>query len=61
LIEAPTTEETLVKLFYYLVEQFDADRFASFTGVYQFHLSEGANLHWYLKSNKDGGQPLRPC
>ena len=40
MIETTTTKETLVRLFYYLVEQFDADRFAGFTGVYQFYLAE---------------------
>jgi hypothetical protein len=61
LIETPTTKETLVRLFYYLVEQFDADRFAGFTGVYQFYLAEdGATHDSYMARIPPHPVPLPP-
>lgn len=42
MIEIPTTKESLSKLFYYIIKQFNVDQFPNFNGVYQFYLEENS-------------------
>ena len=54
MIEIPTLNEGLSRLFYYLANCYDNKRFPSFEAVYQFILKEGEKDYYYYISISDG-------